>query len=171
MKTNITESKSLLSKGLVVSAYFSRKKGYILLDNDKVYALYSETEDEECRVREFIDQLYVGTYVFVYQAQGHILKIFDLLNKQVLDCESEADCPDEVSEVCGRLKLKAKDCLFASYEVFVFGIISQGDVLYYTYLLNKTQEKTRRNIMRLQGGDEVVCRISDKGVLLDIRKV
>ena len=171
METNITESKSPSSKGLVVAAYFRRTTGYILLNNDKVYALHAENKDEKRRVRDFINQLYIGAYVFVYQVRGHILKIFDLLNKQVLDCEKEAYQPGITTEICGRLKLKTKEWLFASYEIFMLGIVSQGEVLYYAYLLNRCQENARREVASLQSGDEVVCRISDKGVLLDIRKV
>lgn len=158
MKTSIThKNKEFSYKGILASAYIHHSDAYILFKEGMTCVLHLEDEDEKRRVQEFINQLQMGAYVFVYCTRvGYILKIFDMLSGAVLDCFQPDDSNQSKEEFSGILRLKAKEVLRLNREIYIFAVTNADEIRYYAYLVDcAIEEETKKKLMKLQAGDEI----------------
>ena len=170
MKAQINHNNNVFScKGFLYSSYIHHDDAYILLNAGQTCVLHLENEEERARVKEFIAQLQLGAYVFLYYTRnGRVIKIFDMLNGQVLDCEK----PDVVvaENFSGILKFKTREFMRPNYEVYIFSVVKGKDARGYAYLVDIVQEEDDRfGLMKLQAGDEVSVLESKDGHVVAIK--
>lgn len=154
------------------SAYVYHGDAYILLDAGEICTVHWENEVEQAQVEAFIAQLQLNAYVFVYYTRnGRVLKIFDMLSGQILDCEGSDDSAlTDMEEFSGILKFKTGEFMRPNYEACVFSVINEKETRNYVYLVDVIQaEKDKFGLMKLQAGDEVSVKENKDGRVVAIK--
>ena len=172
MKAQINHNINVFScKGFLYSSYIHHDDAYILLNAGQTCVLHLENEEEKARVKEFIAQLQLGAYVFLYYTRsGRVIKIFDMLNGQVLDCEKPNDVVAE--NFSGILKFKTREFMRPNFEVYIFSVVDGRSTRGYAYLVDVIhEEKDRRGLMKMQAGDDISIRESKDGCVLAIKDI
>lgn len=175
MKAFINHNNNVFScKGFLYSAYIYHDDAYILLNAGQSCVLHWENEEEQARVKEFIAQLQLGAYVFLYYTRnGRVMKIFDMLSGQILDSESSDNClATETEEFSGVLKFKTREFMRPNFEVYIFSVVDGRSTRGYAYLVDVIhEEKDRRGLMKMQAGDDISIRESKDGCVLAIKDI
>ena len=172
MKTEIsTHDLNPSSKGMLISAYVHGSKSFILLDNDKIYVLDAEDDEEREYVTSFINQLQVGGYVFVYHTyRNKILKVFDLLSQMAVEAEKSDKGASEERPFMGKIRYITRELILPAYYAFMFKVDGVDEACLHTVLVNTgSQDDLLRKMMRLQAGHAVTVWTTDKGVVTVIR--
>lgn len=166
MKTKIQHNLNSSAKGTVVSAYMHHSTGYLLLDNNKIYTLETETPVEKEMLSAFIEQLHIGGYIFVYSTcRDQVIRIYDMVGKRVLEADTEDDLGGNPEKFDGILSYKTKEILPDQLEAFLFTVKSETETRAFCWVISPAfQKEVYSKMVKLQVGDRISLMLTPKGI-------